>query len=174
MIGNTTSPLLISAAAQAILTPTENCTLSHLRRKFGLVAGSVATYCYFLSHLPHTFHIWGSSSGKPFIQTWLWLLFELIAALVEKIVEFASVVAENLIKIYYFSEQKKFASFRREMNAEVNAVDIDSRRIWHHRNVASSLNMVTQIVHTIAYSGAWAHHTHNKHSCQPSQIFRNY
>ena len=78
-IGNPTSPLLISASAQTISTPTENYLLSRLHREWRSLADSDAISSYSLSNAMHTFRIYCSFADKPSIQTWLWLPVVLLA-----------------------------------------------------------------------------------------------
>ena len=78
-IGNPTSPLLILASAQTILTPTEIQLLSRLHREWRNLASSDAISSYFLSNSMHTFRIYCSFANTPSIQTWLWLLVALLA-----------------------------------------------------------------------------------------------
>ena len=78
-IGNPTSPLLISASAQTISTPTENYLLSRLHREWRSLATSDVISSYSLSNSMHTFHIYCSFSDKPSIQTLLWLPVAILA-----------------------------------------------------------------------------------------------
>ena len=78
-IRNPTSPLLILASVQTILTPTENCSLLCLHREWRSLAGSDAVSSYSLTNSKHTFHIYCSFADKPSIQTLLWLPVVLLA-----------------------------------------------------------------------------------------------
>ena len=78
-IGNPTSPLLILASAQTILTPTEIQLLSRLHREWRSLASSDAISSYSLSNSMHIFQIYCSFADKLSIQTWLWLPVTLLA-----------------------------------------------------------------------------------------------
>ena len=80
-IGNPKLPLLISASAQTISTPTENYLLSRLHREWRSFASSDTISSYSLWNSVHTFHIYCSFADKPSTQTRLWLPVTLLAEL---------------------------------------------------------------------------------------------
>ena len=140
-IGNPTSPLLISASAQTISTPTENYLLSRLHTEWRSLAGSDAISSYSLSNSMHTFHIYCSFANRPSIQTRLWLPVALLAVPAG---EKSKTLCQSLLKIFskitiFLHKKRKFMSFKGEISAEFN--DVDSKVFWHHRDACFSLRM---------------------------------
>ena len=159
-IGNPTSPLLISASAQTISTPTENYLLSRSKS----LASSDAISCYSLSNSMHTFHIYCTFADKPSIQTRLWLLVALLAVPDgEKLKTLLWSLLKTASKIAIFLHRKwKFMSFKGEINAEFN--DIDSKVFWHHRNACFSLRMADCAHYSRKHIPVLAHPTHKRAS----------
>ena len=164
-IWNPTSPLLISASAQTILTPTENYSLSCLHKEWRSLASSDTISSYSLSNSMYTFHMYCNFANKPSVQTQLWLP---VTLLVIPAGEKSKTLYWLLLKIaskiaIFVCRKRKFMSFKGEMNAEFSGVD--SKVYWHHRNACFSLRkadrthysqmciLVLAHLHTNAYPG---------------------
>ena len=159
-IGNPTSPLLISASAQTISTPTENYLPSRLHREWRALAGSDAISSYSLSNSMNTFHIYCRFADKPSIQTRLWLAVALLAVPAGGK---SKTSRRSLLKLAYkiaifWHRKRKFMSFKGEMSAEFN--DVDSRVFWRHRNACLSLRMVDRTHYSRERIPVLAHPTH--------------
>ena len=161
-IRNPTSPLLISASAQTILTPTENYLLSRLHREWRSLAGSDAVSSYSLSNSMHTFHIYCSFANKPSIQTRQWLPVALLAVPAgekSKTLRHLLTKTESEITIFLHRKQK-FMSFKGEMSAEFN--DVDSKVFWCHRNVCFSWRKADGTRYSRMRTPVLAHPTHKR------------